>query len=104
MRFWPRAPIHHARPHRPTPIYATGMEHVAALGGSLRSIAQAKAGILRPGRPLVLAAQRHAEAAEVVLAAAAAGGCPVVRADQAVRHASCRTRGPMRATKSATTG
>lgn len=62
------------------------MEHVAALGGSLRSIAQAKAGILRPGRPLVLAAQRHAEAAEVVLAAAEAGRCPVVRADQAVRR------------------
>ncbi|GFR41137.1 hypothetical protein Agub_g1786, partial [Astrephomene gubernaculifera] len=71
-------------------ITSLGLEHVEALGGSLRSIAAAKAGILRPGRPLVLAPQPHAEAAEVVLAAAEAAGCPVVRAEQAV---SVRSRG-----------
>ncbi|EFJ52076.1 hypothetical protein VOLCADRAFT_116089 [Volvox carteri f. nagariensis] len=66
-------------------ITALGMEHVEALGGSLRSIAAAKAGILRPGRPLVLGRQLYAEAEEVVLTEAEAKACsPVVRAQSLV--------------------
>lgn len=60
------------------------MEHVAALGGSLSSIATAKAGIMKPGRPLLLAAQPEAEADAVLTAAAAAAGCALSRAEQAV--------------------
>ncbi|KAG2442690.1 hypothetical protein HXX76_002773 [Chlamydomonas incerta] len=67
-------------------ITGLGLEHVEALGGSLRSIATAKAGIARPGRPLVLGPQPHAEAEQVVLAEAARlGAAPVVRAEQSVR-------------------
>jgi folylpolyglutamate synthase/dihydropteroate synthase len=58
---------------------------VEALGGSLASIAAAKAGILRPGRPLVTAQQPHAEAEAVLRAEAAARGCPVLAAEEAVR-------------------
>ncbi|GLI69157.1 hypothetical protein VaNZ11_013725 [Volvox africanus] len=66
-------------------ITALGLEHVEALGGSLQSIAAAKAGILRPGRPLVLGRQVHDEAARVVVAEAEAKGCqPLLRAEHVV--------------------
>ncbi|KAG1674819.1 hypothetical protein FOA52_015206 [Chlamydomonas sp. UWO 241] len=65
-------------------ITAIGLEHADALGGSLRSIAAAKAGIMKAGRPVVLALQPHAEVEEILLQHAAALGCPVVRADEAV--------------------
>lgn len=59
-----------------TPI---GYDHVDALGGSLESISNAKAGILRPGRPAVIASQPHAAAAAALAAAAAAAGAaPVI--------------------------
>lgn len=54
-----------------------GRDHQAALGGSLRSIATAKAGILKPGAPLVLAAQPEGEARAVLVQAAEQLGCPV---------------------------
>ncbi len=38
-------------------ITAVGLEHRDALGGTLESIARAKAGIARPGRPLVIGRQ-----------------------------------------------
>ncbi|GIL42683.1 hypothetical protein Vafri_619 [Volvox africanus] len=66
-------------------ITSLGLEHVEALGGSLQSIAAAKAGILRPGRPLVLGRQVHDEAARVVVAEAEAKGCqPLLRAERVV--------------------
>ena len=61
-----------------------GWDHVEALGGSLETIAAAKAGILRPGRPAVLAPQPHAAAAAVLAAAAAAVGAAAVDAGAAV--------------------
>lgn len=42
-----------------------GYEHVQALGGSLQSIAAAKAGIMKAGRPVVVAQQRHPQAMQV---------------------------------------
>ncbi len=59
----------------------------AALGGGLREIAAAKAGILKAGRPLVLARQPEAEAAAALRAAAAALGCTV-------RGAACAGQPP----------
>ncbi|KAG2500057.1 hypothetical protein HYH03_002334 [Edaphochlamys debaryana] len=70
-------------------ITALGLEHVEALGGSLASIAAAKAGILRPGRPLVLGPQTaHPEAEGMVAAEARRLGCPLVRAQDSVQVAS----------------
>lgn len=66
-------------------ITTLGMEHVAALGGSIQTIAAAKAGIMKPGRPLVLAAQPSQEAAAVVLQYAGELGCPVVHAGDVVQ-------------------
>jgi len=59
----------------------------AALGGGLREIAAAKAGILKAGCPLVLARQPEAEAAAALRAAAAALGCTV-------RGAACAGQPP----------
>jgi folylpolyglutamate synthase/dihydropteroate synthase len=67
---------------------AAGEEHLDALGGSVESIAAAKAGILKGGRPLVLAAQPHAAAEKVLLEAAARLGCEVTRAEEVVQVAS----------------
>lgn len=58
-----------------TPI---GHDHMNVLGGSLAAIAREKAGIIKPGRPVVLAPQPP-EALEVLLAHAAAAGAPVVQ-------------------------
>lgn len=66
-------------------ITSIGMEHVEALGGSLRSIAEAKAGIAKEGRPIVLARQPEAEAAQVLEAVAGARGAShVLRAPEMV--------------------
>jgi folylpolyglutamate synthase/dihydrofolate synthase len=73
-----------------TPI---GMEHVAALGGSIESIAAAKAGILKAGRPAVIAAQPSEAALGVLLAEARRLGCaPLVLAEgvAVVRGAGAR--------------
>lgn len=82
-------------------ITPVGLDHVAALGGSLASIATAKAGIMKPGRPVVLAAQPQAEALEVLLAQAQWLGCPVTRADEVAQvgvlklHAGCTWSAPL---------
>ncbi|HYL85021.1 MAG TPA: folylpolyglutamate synthase/dihydrofolate synthase family protein [Candidatus Angelobacter sp.] len=59
-------------------------DHENFLGHSLKEIAREKAGILKPGVPVVLAAQR-AEAREVVLARAAELACPVLEPAQLFR-------------------
>lgn len=46
------------------------LEHADALGGSLESVAAAKAGVFAPGVPAVVGAQPHAEAAAVLRAVA----------------------------------
>ncbi|WIA38977.1 hypothetical protein OEZ86_005129 [Tetradesmus obliquus] len=89
-------------------LTAIGLDHVEALGGSLRSIAAAKAGIMKPGVPVVVGPQggpgsnttaaaaaagdaagggSSAEVWEVLRAAAGQPGmqCPIVAAEQAVQ-------------------
>ena len=53
------------------------LEHTAVLGNTLAAIAREKAGILRPGVPLVCGSWLSDEALEVVLAEAEQLGCPV---------------------------
>ena len=66
-------------------ITSLGLDHVQALGGSSESIAAAKAGIMKRGRPVVVAAQRNAEQQKVLLEVAREKGCPVVMAESAVQ-------------------
>lgn len=59
-------------------------DHENFLGHSLKEIASEKAGILKPGIPVVLAEQQP-EAREVILARAESLGCPVIEAAQVFR-------------------
>jgi len=59
-----------------TIITRVDFDHENFLGHSLKEIATEKAGILKPGVPLVVAEQRR-EAREVILARAKSLGCPV---------------------------
>ena len=54
-------------------------DHLAALGGSLESIALSKAGILKPGGLVVVAEQPLADAYNVVKKHAKSLGCKIVR-------------------------
>ena len=81
-----------------TVITRIDFDHENFLGHSLREIAAEKAGILKKGVPVVLAAQRP-EAREVILTRAKELGCPVVetslayRADQqAIENGCVRAR------------
>ncbi len=67
-----------------TVITGIDFDHENFLGHSLREIAAEKAGILKNGVPLVLAAQRP-EAREVILARAGKLGCPVIESSLAYR-------------------
>ncbi|MDG2148306.1 MAG: hypothetical protein P8N09_02155 [Planctomycetota bacterium] len=58
-------------------LTTVSLEHTAVLGNTLAEIAQEKAGILRPGVPLVCGSWLPDEAREVVLAAAEKRSCPV---------------------------
>ena len=57
---------------------SVSLDHAAVLGADLASIAAAKAGVLRPGRPAVLGPQPP-EALAVLEAEAARLGAPLVR-------------------------
>lgn len=59
-------------------------DHESFLGHSLKEIAAEKAGILKPGVPVVLAEQ-HPEAREVILARAKSLECPVIEPPQLFR-------------------
>jgi dihydrofolate synthase/folylpolyglutamate synthase len=67
-----------------TIITRIDFDHENFLGHSLREIAIEKAGILKPGVPLVLAGQQP-EAREVILARAKELGCPAVEPAQIFR-------------------
>ncbi|HET8922681.1 MAG TPA: folylpolyglutamate synthase/dihydrofolate synthase family protein [Candidatus Acidoferrum sp.] len=67
-----------------TIITRVDFDHENFLGHSLKEIAGEKAGILKPGVPVVFASQ-HAEAREVVLARAKELGCPVIEPWNAFR-------------------
>lgn len=66
-------------PHAPE-----GYEHVEALGGTIESIAAAKAGIMKSGRPVVVARQEHAAALGVLRDTASRLGCGLIMADEQV--------------------
>jgi len=59
-----------------TAITRVDLDHTALLGTTLRAIALEKAGILKPGAPLLLARQ-HPEAEQAILERAAAAGIAV---------------------------
>jgi dihydrofolate synthase/folylpolyglutamate synthase len=67
-----------------TIITRIDFDHENFLGHSLKEIAAEKAGILKPGVPLVLAEQLP-EAREVILARAKAQGCPVIEPSKIFR-------------------
>src|SRR6266403_2229837 len=67
-----------------TVITRIDFDHENFLGHSLNEIAAAKAGILKPGVPVVLAEQRP-EAREVILARTKSLGCPVIEPAQIFR-------------------
>lgn len=67
-----------------TLITRIDFDHENFLGHSLKEIAGEKAGILKPGVPLVLAEQ-HGEAREAVLARADKLRCPVIETNNAYR-------------------
>jgi dihydrofolate synthase / folylpolyglutamate synthase len=67
-----------------TIITRIDFDHESFLGHSLREIASEKAGILKPGVPLVLAEQLP-EAREVILARAKSLGCEVIEPAQIFR-------------------
>lgn len=65
-------------------VTAIGLEHQKALGDTLTDIAAAKAGILKQGRPAVIARQPEAEALRELERAASEKGCPVVHPERIV--------------------
>ena len=67
-------------------ISPIGMEHAEALGGSLESIATSKAGIMKPGCPVVLAPQAEQIVAKILLERASLLNCPVVRVEDCIKY------------------
>lgn len=64
-------------------ICEIGLDHCEYLGRTIGDVAAEKAGIIKPGRPVVCGAT-HPDAVAVISAAAAAVRAPVIRADEAV--------------------
>ena len=64
-------------------ITEIGMEHTSFLGDTLDKIAAEKAGIIKPGRPVVVGRQKPA-AAKVIAEKARLAGAPLLRADERV--------------------
>ncbi|KAF5837251.1 Mur ligase [Dunaliella salina] len=69
-------------------ITPLGYEHVDALGGTIESIAAAKAGIMKAGRPVVVAQQGHGRATETLQHAAHGLGCRLINAQDQVQVSS----------------
>lgn len=57
-----------------------------AAGGTLRSVTEAKAGIIRPGRPVVVAHQAENEVLHLIHHVATALGCPRYHEQAEIRH------------------
>jgi hypothetical protein len=55
-------------------LTAVGMDHVDALGGSLESIAAAKAGVMKPGVPVVVGPQERASSSSSSSSGTGSGG------------------------------
>ncbi len=73
-------------------ITPLGLEHTDFLGPTLKHIAAEKGGIVKPGRPLVLATPQPPEALDVLLAIAAERHAPVILAGDRVSIRSARPR------------
>lgn len=58
-------------------IMPIGLDHQAHLGTTVELIAGEKAGIMKPGVPVVIGAQPHLAARDVLIARAEAIGCPI---------------------------
>jgi len=58
-------------------VTAVGMDHMQILGGTIREIAAEKAGIIKPGVPVVCSPQENTGAAEVLARSAAEKGAPL---------------------------
>ena len=72
-----------------TIITPVSFDHTALLGKTIEAIASEKAGILKPGVPLVLGHQPYLAGEQVILERASALGCPVLRpADNATLTAA----------------
>eukprot|EP00887_Chlorella_sp_A99_P008060 scaffold12.g8060.t1 len=69
-------------------LTAVGSDHAAALGGGIEQIAAAKAGIMKAGRPAVVARQPEPEAERVLLRKGTELGCDLVLAQQEVQLCS----------------
>ncbi|KAL3150534.1 hypothetical protein ABBQ32_000350 [Trebouxia sp. C0010 RCD-2024] len=59
-------------------ITAIDNDHMSALGGSIESIAEAKAGIMKPNRPVVIAKQPYPTALQVLEQHARQLDCPII--------------------------
>lgn len=64
-------------------ITEIGLEHVAFLGDTIEQVAAEKAGIIKPGRPVVVG-QQCPKALQVIEAQARSVGAPLLRADERV--------------------
>lgn len=73
-------------------ITSIGMDHVKILGNSLEEIALAKAGIMKPGRPVVIAPQEEHVALETLVNHAKEAQCPyeVANPSEFIRSQTCR--------------
>ncbi|KAJ7959287.1 Folylpolyglutamate synthase [Quillaja saponaria] len=72
-------------------ITTVGEEHLAALGGSLETIAVAKSGIIKQGRPLVLGGPFFPHIECILRDKAASMGSPVVSASDAGNRSTIRS-------------
>ena len=55
-------------------------DHQEFLGGCVQAIAREKAGVIKPGRPLIIAKQKHSKATEVLKEYATSQACPYIMA------------------------
>lgn len=72
-------------------ITAIGLDHQRILGGTIGEIAREKAGIMKPGVPVVVQRQRFPEVMPILEAHAREVGCPLVRACEVFEASNPRT-------------
>lgn len=65
-------------------ITSISYDHVGVLGSTIESIAEHKSGIIKPGKPVVIARQVYLEATKVILEAAKRTGSEVIEAEKQV--------------------
>lgn len=66
-------------------ITAVSLDHVGVLGDTVAKIAYEKAGIIKPGRPVVMAPQ-HDEARQVIEQVSQERGCPLIEVQKAFAY------------------